>query len=321
MPRSFATAPDEAAVSRISGAPKGARRIVAALAAGILLLGAAAAQHEHDHEAPAFDPDGLRAQLTRTTVVDFAGANYDISAVWATPALFAAEMPDAAEQWQAASSLVFLIDETSHSAELPDASPLDGAVLLVASEILLPERIEVTTPAEHHRLTILRFARSPYQDADVTLQLAGGQQLSWSPGSWFGLAADERIIEVTADDTGFSPSEMVVDAGVPLVFVFQNRSNREHHFHIMDLDPQDLRWFLLQQHDLELFDRALLETAERSTGHLCTSESGICRLGTNVHLHANPQQFDAVGFVAATPGSYLVVCPLHAEMRAEIVVR
>ena len=298
-----------------------AQRFLLAFLFGALLLGGAVAQHDHEHEAPVADPGSLGEQLTRSTVVEHAGVSFDIGVVWATPAFFAAEMPEAAATWQPANGMVFLVDETTHSEDLPEASVADGVVLLAGGDMLLPEQVEVTSPEPHHRLTTLRFALSPYRDGDVILRFASGEELSWSPGIWFGLAPDEQIIEVAANDEGFAPSEIVVEAGVPLVFVFQNSSDVEHHFHIMDLEPQDLRWFLLEQHDIDAFDLALLETAERSGGHMCTSASGICRLGTNVHLHANPQQFDAVGFVAPKPGRYLIVCPLHAEMRAELVVR
>lgn len=298
-----------------------AQRPLLAFVLGALLLGGAVAQHDHEHEAPVADLGSLGEQLTRTAVVQHGGVSFDIDVVWATPALFAADMPEAAGRWQPASGMVFLLDETTHSEDLPEDSPAAGVVLLAGGDVLLPEQVEVTTPEPHHRLTTVRFALSPYLDGDVTLRFAGGEELSWSPGRWFGLAPEEQIIEVAANDEGFAPREIVVDAGVPLVFVFQNSSDEEHHFHIMDLAPQDLRWFLLQQHDIDAFDLALLETAERSGGHMCTSASGICRLGTNVHLHANPQQFDAVGFVAPKPGRYLIVCPLHAEMRAELVVR
>lgn len=291
----------------------------------VLLTGRGWAQtaHDHHHEAPPTDDPGTIAdQLTRTTSVHLGDADVQVSALWATPAYYAMEStPEQAALWRPRDSIVMRVDETTHTDYLPAATATAGATLVIDGAPLSPTEQVVDTSVEHHRITTLRFDLSPYRSSIVTLRLSDGQELTWDAGRWFGLSPDERIIEVSADANGFEPKLIEAQAGQPLVFLFKNESTLEHHFHIMELEPVDLRWFMLANHDMATFDLAVLDTAERTTGHVCDSETGLCRLGTNVHLHANPRQFDAVGFIAPKPGRYVIVCPLHESMRAELVVR
>ena len=296
-----------------------------ALAALCLLVpGAALAQsaHDHHHDAPPTDETAtIGDQLTRVTTLHLADADVEVDALWGTPAYFSMERaPDEAAAWKPGSGIVMVIDETTHTDYLPPASAADEARLEVDGVLIEPVKRAVDTSVEHHRVTTLRFAVSPYQAGEVALLLVDGQRLAWDAGRWFGPSPDEQIIEVVADAAGFLPRTIHATAGQPLVFLFENTSDLEHHFHIMDLEPVDLRWFMLQHHDMATFDVAVLDTAERTTGHVCDSETGLCRLGTNVHLHANPRQFDAVGFIAPKPGRYTIVCPLHENMRAELIV-
>ncbi len=304
------------------------RRLWVALLACLVAMGMAFAQdddHDHEHAAP---PPGLGSmadqlsdQLGRTTTVQVGDADVEITATWATPAWFRAAEPEALDAWSPTDRIVVRIDETTHGADLPATSAVVAPTLIVDGTRYAAERSEVDTSEEHHRITTVSFALSPYQPGEVALELEGGTTFAWDAGRWFGLSPDERSVVVRATDDGFKPTRLRVDAGQPLIFVFQNESETEHHFHIMGLQPVDLRWFQMAVHDLDDYGPDALRTGERMTGHMCTSDSGICRLGTNVHLHANPHEFDAVGFVAPESGTFLVVCPLHAEMTAELIVR
>lgn len=315
------------------GRPNATHHVLVAIAALVVLMaGSALAQdHDHEHAEPPSSENGLnlREQLVQATVVARDGLDLSVEAVWATPAYFrfgdamafGTDRAAATEAWAPSTGTVFVIDETTHTDRIPEASLATDLELVVDGRVYQPERVRAGEAEEHHRSTIVRFAPSPYQDAGMTLRLANGDELTWRTAEWFGVSSDERVINVIANEDGFSPGTLRVQAGEPLVFVFQNPTDLEHHFHILDLEPEGLRWFLMPNQELSSFEPALLETAERVTGHMCTSETGICRLATNVHLHANPQAFDAVGFVAPTPGTYEIVCPLHAEMSAEIVVQ
>jgi plastocyanin len=129
-----------------------------------------------------------------------------------------------------------------------------------------------------------------------------------------------QLVEVAANDGGFTPGVVHVKAGIPIILVFSNTSSNEHHFHISELEPQELSWFMVIENALDLYDVEVLFAVERAKDHICDSVTGICRLGINVHLHANPMSFDAIMFTASKPGEYVVDCPLHPELTALFVV-
>jgi len=301
-----------------------ARRTIGTVLLAVLLsMGAGTAQHEH-HAAP--DPGEfpeVQDQLSRSFSTSDGMGELTVTAAWATPGYFAAVLPDQFEEWNPDTTMVFRIDETTHTESLPAWSLAAEPVLTVNGVDYLPTRVEAADAAEHHFATMIAFDVTPYQDGDVTLRFPGGDELVWDAASWFGLSDAERVITVVATDDGFEPKEIEVAAGEPIVVVFQNESEVEHHFHVLDLDPENLRWVKVpdERRTLATYDRDVLETAERITGHICDSDTGICQLATNVHLHADPGTFDAVGFVAAQAGRYQVVCPLHPAMVATFVVQ
>jgi uncharacterized cupredoxin-like copper-binding protein len=129
-----------------------------------------------------------------------------------------------------------------------------------------------------------------------------------------------QVVEVTATADGFSPSVFTVRQGEPFIVVFSNPSDVEHHFHIMGLEPVDLSWFMVMENGLDQFDLDALFAVERAKDHICDSVTGICRLGINVHLHANPGSFDAIMFTAPTAGTFVIEDPLHPELLATIIV-
>lgn len=285
------------------------------------LSATAAAQHDHAHTQPPGNPEGIQAQLTRTATLNRAGSAVEVAVTWATPQYFAQEMPAQEADWAHTSGVVLLVDETNHdAAALPE--PWVGTELQLqaaGSSYPVARSAQLEAP-EHHRRTMVRFEVSPFEAGEMLLPL-GGETLTWNAADWFGLQPGERVIEFIAQAAGFDPAEIVVRSGERIAVVFKNPTALEHHFHIMGMEPEDLRWFQMGEHALSEYRLELLDRAERVTGHLCTSDSGLCRLGTNVHLHANAGQFDVVGFVAGKPGRYLIVCPLHENMRAEFVVQ
>lgn len=299
------------------------RRLATALLTTLLTLGVASGQHEH-HAAP--DPGEfpeVQDQLSRVVSVSDGMDDMTVTVAWATPGYFAALLPDQVDEWNPDTAMVFRVDETNHSESLPAWSVAAEAVLRVNGVDYQPTRVESAQAAEHHFATMIAFDVTPYQDGDVTLRFPGGDELVWDAGSWFGVSDSERVITVVASDDGFQPEQIEVAVGEPIVVVFQNESGVEHHFHVLGLDPENLRWVKVpdERRTLASYDRAVLDTAERITGHICDSDTGICQLATNVHLHADPGTFDAVGFIAAQAGRYQVVCPLHPEMVATFVVQ
>jgi hypothetical protein len=129
-----------------------------------------------------------------------------------------------------------------------------------------------------------------------------------------------QVVEVWVDEHGFAPSTVEVEAGRPLILVFFNPTDREHHYHIIDLEPDELAWFMVVENELDMYDLEVLFAVERALDHICDAETGICRLGINVHMHANPKRFDAIMFTAPVAGSFTVEDPLHPSMRATFVV-
>jgi hypothetical protein len=132
--------------------------------------------------------------------------------------------------------------------------------------------------------------------------------------------ADVQLVEVWVDEHGFAPSTVEVVAGRPLILVFLNPTDREHHYHISDLEPEALSWFMVVENELDAYRLEVLFGVERALDHICDASTGICRLGINVHMHSNPGRFDAIMFTAPLAGSFSVEDPLNPSMRATFVV-
>lgn len=129
-----------------------------------------------------------------------------------------------------------------------------------------------------------------------------------------------QLVSVVASDSVFTPNVIHVKAGEPLVVLFNNPTDTEHHFHINELEPEDLSWFMVDNNRLDAYETSTLLNVSRAADHICDSATGICKLGINVHLHANPQSFDAVMFTAPVVGSFEVECPLHDHATTIFVV-
>lgn len=105
----------------------------------------------------------------------------EIAATYATPEYFAAAFPPAAETRYAPDQFaVFVVSETSHTADLPVVLPT--LLLQYKGRTYEPDLIERKASSPHHRVTMLRFPLDPGQinRADMLeLRLPDGSGLRW----------------------------------------------------------------------------------------------------------------------------------------------
>jgi hypothetical protein len=231
--------------------------------------------------------------------------------------------------------VVFFLTESIHYGDLPVDPPrfqlyVDELGPFDAAEALL------INPDPHHRTHRLAFrapdgAPATLVDPDtvqVVLSAVGGTRplvLAWDLHAAYdgptplNLASAE-VVRVSVTPYGFVPGVLEFAVGRPVIVVFDNPTDHEHHFHAEYLPIGDsLRWLVVPD-GRELTDDALRAAAQFTT-HICESEFGYCPTGAWVHLHANPGGQDAIAFVPRTPGIFGVSCPLHPDVAGNIVVR
>lgn len=126
-------------------------------------------------------------------------------------------------------------------------------------------------------------------------------------------------INVELTDTGFVPESVRIPVGREIQLVVRNRGAREHHYHIVGLQPTDLLWLSKEDPaDTPPDVHAAHHGAELVPYHIC--KSGICPAGIAVHAHAAPGDIDVIIFTATKTGTFVVRCPLHPELKGKVVV-
>ena len=127
--------------------------------------------------------------------------------------------------------------------------------------------------------------------------------------------AEARLVVIQATDTGFQPSTLYLSAGEPVILLLQNMGADEHHLHVRSLNPKDLYWLPRTPKEGEQIDIHNLHHEGKLPYHICNSKFGICPTGLDVHLHANPGDYDLVGFTPTQAGAFKFLCPLpdHEE--------
>ncbi|HBY99028.1 MAG TPA: hypothetical protein DEP84_34615 [Chloroflexi bacterium] len=275
----------------------------------------------------------LREHLTRTiSIPDGNGGVVELEAVWATASFVRASMPaDAYNNWQPDRGNVFILAESVHEGALPD-EPV-SAELETLDGPLAPSRVEVHPTQLHHRTSVIQFSSQPTPGKDVTLVLNGHQRVRWPAKDahlTIGMAAAEssmvsldltnaRVLRIAMTRDGYSVNNLQLQQGEPVIIVFDNQTDEEHHFHIEDLQPDRLRW--LQVSDAKSAPDEQLRQAKALPYHICDSLSGICPTGKWVHLHANPGESDAIAFIPKQAGTFHADCPLHAQEVVPVVVQ
>jgi hypothetical protein len=228
--------------------------------------------------------------------------------------------------------VVFFLTESIHYGDLPVDPP---RFQLYVDELGPFDAVEalLINPDPHHRTHRLAF-RAPAgglidpDTVQVVLSAVGGTRplvLAWDLHAGYdgptplNLASAE-VVRVSVTPYGFVPGVLEFAVGRPVIVVFDNPTDHEHHFHAEYLPIGDsLRWLVVPD-GRELTDDALRGAAQFTT-HICESEFGYCPTGAWVHLHANPGGQDAIAFIPRTPGIFGVSCPIHPDVAGNIVVR
>jgi cytochrome c-type biogenesis protein len=125
----------------------------------------------------------LNATLRRVqTGVSYAGAsNVEVAVTFATPEYFGAALPpEAANRFDPHQHAVFLVSETSHTADLPGATP--PLELVYQGVTYQPDLVEQTVSSSHHRVALVRFSANPFDSTflgKMDLSLPDGASMSW----------------------------------------------------------------------------------------------------------------------------------------------
>lgn len=322
------------------------RRLALAVATVMTFLGSVTVLGQEDtvaSDAEALSVQRVISHWTKTAEVTMPGATGDDIHVahyvmLAHETYFVADEREVPEGIADGTEVVFFVTETAHSGELaPD--PLAFMLYLDDLGPLSPSAIEVTSADPHHRSSRVTFSALSFDGSQRVLVTEDTKQaaliakdiqqpvlLSWHMDADVTVApsldlSDAPIIRVVADGDGYAPSLIEFTVGEPVILVFENPTDTEHHFHAEYLPIGDsMRWLLS-------VDGASLDTGEalRNAGqfdtHVCDSESGYCPTGAWVHLHANPGGRDAIAFIPQARGIYGVSCPLHDLEGSTIVVK
>lgn len=132
-------------------------------------------------------------------------------------------------------------------------------------------------------------------------------------------------VNVTIDETTISPPVLNVPAGTPVRLVLRNHGTREHHFHVQRVHPSEMLWLAKDLEPGTALEMAGSEHGAHHSGqmlpyHICTSRTGLCPTGLDLHAHAGPGEIDVIQFTAPQPGSYQAICPLHPGVQSMVVV-
>lgn len=139
-----------------------------------------------------------------------------------------------------------------------------------------------------------------------------------------GSAITAYTVNVDLTDTGFAPRLLSVPVGRPVQLVVRNRGTSEHHYHIAGMRPTEMLW-LSKAHLLASSHNGAGEHGGHHPGgflpyHVCTSRTGLCPTGRDVHAHADPRDVDVLIFTPTQRGTFEAFCPLHPEIRGTVVV-
>lgn len=295
--------------------------LVAMVAAGQCLSSPPKSSPENDRVR---DPRSLLVALSRTVSLP-SGATADVTYV--SPELARLLEPGS----EPSSELIFFVSENLHDGRLPETLPP------VRLEVDLgpprsPLRHEVLTDDPHHRRSRLAFEAPAHQPARLVLvfpsvSLGPPQQLAWEldDAAAASLARSvlvpyrtAAVVSVQMTDRAYVPPKITLRRGQPVIVTVENLGQAQHHLHVAGLAPQNLMWLQFQDHRGSPPPAAELRSAAMAPHHVCTS--GLCPTGLDVHLHANPGEFDAIAFVPASSGAYRITCPLHAELTGMLEV-
>jgi len=262
----------------------------------------------------------------------------DNTVMLAHPTYFVADEREVPAEIAAGTEIRFFLTESAHYGELmPDPNPFQ--LYIDDSGPFDPVSAEVINPDPHHRTALLVF-RVPDADGtpraimtEETSQLALVAKLGTAPLvlTW-NLHAEYTeappldlsradIVRVTAGPNGFTPGLNEFTVGEPIIVVFQNLTEFEHHFHAEYLPIADTMRWIFPAEGQSYDDDNALRNAAQFDNHVCESEFGYCPTGAWVHLHANPGGIDAIAFIPQSRGIFGVSCPIHPDIHATIVVK
>jgi plastocyanin len=316
-----------------------ARATIASLAIAVM-LGAASAQPAQPSAGPASISEAVM-WLTRSGDRSFTGptgssVHMSADVTFAHPAFYAVGGQSVPDGVADGTDVVFFLTENVHDGDLPPEPTtfrlyVDGRRPLEAAEVHL------VNADPHHRTHRLVFRGATRSDGTLerlvepetsllVLSAVGGNRplvLSWHlqedyEGPPLLNLAGADVIRIRATEAGFEPASVEVVVGRPVIVVFQNDSEREHHFHVIDLPIGDTMRWLTSVPGFDGGDDAY-RAAAQFDDHICTGS--ICPTGAWVHLHADPGAHDAIAFVPQESGAFEVTCPLHPDMAARFVVR
>jgi hypothetical protein len=126
-------------------------------------------------------------------------------------------------------------------------------------------------------------------------------------------AADERpfyrTVNVAISNAGIEPASVFVAAGQPVQLMLRNRGTSEHHYRVVGLAPDELRW--MDRHE----GAPEKPGADNHDHHIRTfvtsrapSPAGIAPSGREVHGYVTGARIvDVVLFTATEPGTFEVV--------------
>lgn len=147
-------------------------------------------------------------------------------------------------------------------------------------------------------------------------------------------------VDVVLTDDGPEPKTLLIPAGRHIRLTLRNRGAHEHHYRVVGLRPEDMRWILfpqvdeyelaeMTQEELEALDiGGAIDDVEHVLHHLrpvfvpfrTESLSGIKPLANEVHGYTQRGQIDVVTFYATNTGRFVVEDLRYPELSAEVVV-
>lgn len=128
-------------------------------------------------------------------------------------------------------------------------------------------------------------------------------------------SGDYLTLNAGISDTGLEPAALFVPAGRPVQLMLRNRGTQEHHFRVVAMVPDDVRWIAQASPAPDADDddhsnhhnRQFVRTRAASPG-------GIVPTGKDVHAYvAVPGDIDIVLFSTSQIGKFAVHCDLHDE--------
>ncbi|MDZ7799730.1 MAG: hypothetical protein U5K81_02905 [Trueperaceae bacterium] len=325
------------------------RRLAGLLIVVALVMGAAIAQDDHsdDGEAEALTMNEAMQMLTRSGRVPLADEHdhdqIHVDVLYAHPIVYRSGGNEVPEAVYEGDEVIVFVTENIHAGEF-SWDPVKFDLYVDGRGPIAPVRSEQVSPDPHHRATRhhyrLEEGEGPLLRSDSSrLELRPQAGSSKAEFAWdlplelgevrfHGLEptdepldlSDAPVLRVEATEDTYVHSGLVVPVGEPVVVLFRNDTDDEHHFHVLDLAIDGTMRWLQTAGEADLFTDAELRQATQLPDHICDSDSGICPTGQSVHLHANPHGSDAIAFVPKEVGTFEVVDPLFPERSAEFEV-